>query len=396
MNIKYIDEVEIRDKKVLLRVDFNVPLTTDGSVAQDLRIKYALPTIERLLKNGNQLILISYLGRPKGRDIGFSLAPVVKRLQELIAGYKIALVDDFLSEPGQKQIASQDKNEILVLENIRFYSEEKENDKNFIKRLAELGQVYVNDAFSVCHREEASVVGIPTLIPGYGGLSLKKEITMLSSVLQDPKKPVVVILGGAKISTKINLISRLMTISDTFLIGGGMATTFLCAHGVQVGKSLYENTALDEARKILALAKEKNTLIVLPQEVVVGDRNDPKSARIFKKLTELTENDTILDIGPNAEAVYRSHITKAETIIWNGPMGYYENPIFAHGTESIFDAITQNTHATSVVGGGDTVAAILDEKHLDKITHISTGGGAMLEYIEKGTLPGIEALKKRS
>lgn len=392
-DVKFIDEAEITNKRVLLRADLNVPLTKELSIAHDVRIKQVLPTIELLLRGGNRIIVVSYVGRPKGRDRSLSMRPVVKKLQELLPRYKITLVDDFLSDRGKQQIAAQGLNEITVLENIRFYEEEKNNDPGFAKKLAAIADVYVNDAFSVSHRKETSVVGVPSLLPSYGGLRLKKEITMLTHTLQNAQKPVVVILGGAKISTKINLINRLMEIADIFLIGGGMASTFLAAKGIEVGKSLYEEGALDQAKKILSLATEKNTRIILPEDVVIGNKEELTTIDEVRKVDELTGEDSILDIGPETEALFGSFIASAKTIIWNGPVGYFEHPAFSRGTEFIYYAITNNNHAVSVVGGGDTVAAISKEEYLEKITHISTGGGAMLEYIEKGTLPGIEALK---
>ncbi len=393
-NIQFIDEVEIREKRILLRVDFNVPLTKELTIAHDVRIRQTLPTIERLIKGNNRLILVSYVGRPKSRDPNLSLTPVVKKLQELIPAKKIILVDDFLSAAGQSQIAAQHSDEIIVLENIRFYPEEKANDPEFGKKLATLADVYVNEAFSVNHREEASIVQVPARLPAYGGLRLKKEIEMLTRVMQGAQKPFVVILGGAKISTKINLINRLMEVADTFLIGGGMGTTFLAAQGQEVGKSLYEQSAIEDAKRLLEMSFTKHTQIVLPVDAIVGRKDDMQSTQVVKKMHEIASEDSILDIGPATEALFGKHIDGANTIIWNGPVGYFENPAFARGTEYVYYAITENTHATSVVGGGDTVAAISKEEYLQKITHISTGGGAMLEYIEKGTLPGIEALKK--
>lgn len=387
--MKFIDETSIKNKRILLRVDFNVSLDPRHHIGNDERIRQALPTIKLLLQNNNTLILISHLGRPKGREEDFSLSPIVKRLREYLPKEKISIVPDFTTDP-EKILRNETESSIFLLENIRFYEGEKTNDHEFTKQLATLGEVYVNDAFSVSHRRAASIVGLPSLLPSYGGLLLKKEITMINYVLKRPKKPLVAILGGAKVSTKIQLIEKLLTLSDAVLLGGGLANTVLEATGQEIGQSLSEKTELTHAKKLLRLAKEKKTKLLLPSDVVVGDKDGKKAA--VKHLSAITPEDTIYDIGPQTQAIYGQHIQQANTIVWNGPMGLFEVDAYRRGTDFIYYAIAENSHAISVVGGGETIAALSDKKHLERITHISTGGGAMLEFIENGTLPGIEAL----
>ena len=391
--ITYIDEVEIKNKTVLLRVDYNISLNKDLTIADDVRIKQSLPTINYLLGKNNRLILISHLDRPKEKDLRFSLKPVVKHLQNLLPGFKVQLVDDFLEEKNQKIFQEQTTKEILVLENIRFYPGEKQGDEKFAEKLALFGDVFVNDAFAVCHRTDASVVAITNFLTSYGGLLLKKEITTISKTIKNPKKPVVATIGGAKISTKLPLLYRLIEIADYLLIGGGLANTFFCAQGLEIGQSFCEYEQIAASRKLLFYAAQKKTAVVLPSDVIVGNSTNTKNGGVVKKIDEIPKGAVILDIGPQTQAQFGSIITKAKTIIWNGPVGYFENSAFRRGTDFIYYAITQNQQALSIVGGGDTLAAISKKEYLDKITHISTGGGAMLEFIEKGTLPGIEALK---
>src|SRR3989339_213525 len=384
--IQYIDEVEIKNKRVLLRVDFNVSLNPNATIADDARIRQSLPTINRLLENNNTLILISHLGRPKGIDKKYTLKPVAKRLQEYL-GQKVTLVDhfetpDFIKEKG-----------VYKLENIRFFPKEKDFSTLFAKKLAGLADVYVNDAFAVCHRTDTSVVGPPNFIPVYGGLLLKKELDMLGQVIKQPKKPMVAIIGGAKVSTKVGLVNKLVKMVDYLIIGGGLANTFVCAQGREVGTSFCEYESVQLARKLLALAKGNRAHILLPVDVLVGEHKDSKTSEVVK-IDSIPQNKSIFDIGPETKAQIGCILAKAKTIIWNGPVGYFENPVFRQGTDFIYYSIANNEGVTSVVGGGDTLAAISKKEYLDKITHISTGGGAMLEFIEKGTLPGIEALKK--
>ncbi len=392
-DILTITDTPIEDKTILLRVDFDVSLNPDHTIANDVRITQTLPTIKLLLEKHNKLIIMSHLGRPEGRDTNLSLSPAVKRLQEYLPDYQVALVDDFLSDAGKEQLKAQTPTQVLMLENLRFYPEEKKNDEAFAKALASLGEVYVDDAFAVAHRNEASVVSVPKFLPHYAGLLLEKEIKAIGSVLRDPKKPIVAIIGGAKTSDKLPLLYRLTEIADHLLVGGGIANTFLKAEGKNMGKSLVEDNLDEEVRKIIAHAKEKNTTIVLPKDgICASDKEATETTECM--LDQLTSDLGAFDIGSETQAIWGNVIAEANTIIWNGPVGYMENPAFARGTEFLYYSITQNGHAFSVVGGGDTLNAISKREYLDKISHISTGGGAMLEFIEKGTLPGLEALKR--
>ncbi|MFH1827550.1 MAG: phosphoglycerate kinase [bacterium] len=392
-HVKYIDKAHIKNKTVLLRVDFNVSLTKEAKVADDYRIRQSIPTIKYLLSNKNKIILISHLGRPTNRESKLSLKPVKLHLQKLIDNCRVELVEDFMSEKGQKRIESQGINEILVLENIRYYKEEQKNSITFSKKLSSIADVFINDAFGVSHRKNASVVGITKYLPSYGGLLLKKEIEAISKILNNPKKPYVAIIGGAKISTKIEFVDKLLGYADYLLIGGGVADTMLKAQGYEIGKS-YENRDEEQlARKLITLAKKKKTQLLLPLDVIVGNSILTDDSTEIKKIEDVPKNKYILDIGPETEAQFGSIIGKAKTIIWNGPLGYFENQLFRRGTDFVYYAITHNTKSSSIVGGGSTLAAISKKEYLNKITHLSTGGGAMLEFIEKGTLPGIEALK---
>ncbi|MFA6081173.1 MAG: phosphoglycerate kinase [Patescibacteria group bacterium] len=384
--ITYIDEVEIKNKTVLLRVDFNVSLNTDYTISNDARIRQSLPTINYLLKNNNRLVIISHLGRPKGIDKKFSLKVVADKLKEYLPGFKISLAENV-------EEAKQKKEKIVILENIRFFPKEKDFSTIFAKQLSSLGDVYVNDAFGVCHRSDTSVIGPPVFIPSYGGLLLKKELVMISKITHNPKKPIVAIIGGAKVSTKVGLINKLIKIVDYLIIGGGLANTFVNAQGHEIGTSFCEYEAVQQARKLLSLVKKGRALIVLPVDAVVAKSKNDKEHEV-KKIDNISPEESIFDIGPETKAQIGGILAKAKTIIWNGPVGYFENPAFKEGTDFIYYSIAQNTDAVSIVGGGDTLAAISKKEYLDKITHISTGGGAMLELIEKGTLPGIEALKK--
>ena len=390
--ITYIDEVEIKNKQVLVRVDFDVSLNSDYSIANDVRIKQNIPTLKYLLKNKNRLICVAKLNRPKTRDPKHSLKPVVERLQEYLPDYEIILIDDFLT-CDQKVFKEQKEKEILVLENIRFYQKEKDYSTIFAKQLSSLADVYVNDAFAVSHRSDTSVIGPPKFIPSYGGLLLKKELAIISKAINKPKKPIVAIIGGAKVSTKIGLINKLMKAVDYLIIGGGLANTFVSAQGHDIGTSFCEYEAVQQARKLLSLAKNNRAFIVLPVDAVVATSNDDKEHEVVK-IENIPSNKSIFDIGPETKAQIGGIIARAKTIIWNGPVGLFENSAFREGTDFIYYSIAHNDQAISIVGGGDTLAAISKKEYLDKITHISTGGGAMLEFIEKGTLPGIEALKK--
>lgn len=391
--IQFIDDKKIKNKRILLRVDFNVTLTDKFKIADDQRIRQSLPTIKQLYKS-NKLILVAHLDRPEKRDKKYSLGVVVKRLREYLPDVRVTLVEDFLDEKGKKQLSEQKNGEILFLENIRFYKGEESNDLEFCTRLSEIADIYINDAFGVAHRASASVVGVAKLLPSFGGLLLKKEIKVIENLLKDPKHPLVAIIGGSKVSTKFELLHKLTKIADVLILGGGIANTFLAAKGFPVGKSLYEKKMEGEVEKIINEAKKHGTEIVLPEDVAVGDKNNHENGGAVRKVEDVKSSDVILDVGPETMAQYAKLIGNAQTIVWNGPVGYIENDQFKRGTDFLYYSIAQNDHVTSIVGGGDTIAAISKKEYLDNITHISTGGGAMLEFIEKGTLPGIEALKR--
>lgn len=388
--MKYIDEVDIAHKVILVRVDFNVSLNPNHSIADDARIKQSIPTLEYLLKKQNKLILIAHLGEPLKRNPADSLTRIAKRLQQYLPHHKIVLVDDFTE--NKARITDQQANEIIMLENIRFHEGEQKNDQAFAEQLASLGQIFVNDAFSVSHRKAASVVGLPKLLPAYGGLLLKKEVTVLDGIMKHPKSPFVAIIGGKKISTKIKVINKLSSVADYVLLGGGLANTFLAAQGLSTGTSLVSKDDILLAKQLMDHAKRANTNLLIPHDVVVGKDIHSKESAV-RHINEIKATEEVLDIGPETLATFGTVISKAKTIVWNGPVGYMENQEFKRGTDFLYYAITQNTEATSVVGGGDTLSAIAKKEYLEKITHISTGGGAMLEFIENGTLPGIEALK---
>lgn len=388
--MKYIDEVELAHKTILLRVDFNVALNPNHSIADDARIKQSVETIEYLLKRHNKLIIMAHLGDPEKRSKSDSLSPVAKRLQQYLPHHKIVLVDDF--EHDDSKLKQQKQDEIIMLENIRFYPGEKENDPAFTKRLASYGEVYVNDGFGVSHRKSVSVVGLPKVLPGYGGLLMKKEVTILDKIMKHPKKPFVAIIGGKKISTKIKVIKKLTSVADYVLLGGGLANTFLAAQGLGTGKSLVSDEDVALAKELLEHAEREHTHLIIPQDVVVGKALESRESDV-KKVEDLSPTDLALDIGPETLADFGAIINKAHTIVWNGPVGYMENQEFKRGTDFLYYAITQNTDVISVVGGGDTLSAIAKKEYLEKLTHISTGGGAMLEFIENGTLPGLEALE---
>ncbi len=391
-DIKYIDDVELSDKTILARFDFNVSLNPNTfTIADDARIRQSLPTIEYLLKRNNKLIIMSHLGRPKGqRDPKYSLRIICEQLKKYLPDYTPTLIEDFTTSTP----TFTKENEILVLENTRFYPGEKTNDKQFAKSMANLADVFVNDAFGVCHREDASVVGVTEFLPSYGGLLLKKEIQMLSMVLGKPKKPFVAAIGGSKIETKIKVLDRMMELADYLIIGGALANTFLYAQGIEVGMSLVEKDKAELAQKLLFKAAQHDTSVILPSDCIVGDSKELERGGEVVKNTQVPKDKQILDIGPETKARIGSIIAKANTIVWNGPVGYFENPHYRQGTDFMYYAITNNEDAVSIVGGGDTLAAISKKEYLEKLTHISTGGGAMLEFIEKGSLPGIDALKK--
>lgn len=392
LHIPEVAKMDIHGKKALIREDFDVSLNMNHTIANDARIQKSLPTISLLLKEKNRLILMGHLGRPEKRDTSYSLAPVVKDLQKLLPHVNFFLVNDFLSQEGKKQLEEQKAGEIAVLENLRFYEQEKANDNEFSKKLASLADIYVNDAFADSHRAHASIVGVPKYLPSYAGVTLYDEIKAIEFAVKSEKKPVVAIMGGAKIPDKLAFVGKLIRIADFLLVGGGIGNTMLFAKGLDVGKSICEKDEKHHVEELFRLAKEHKTEIVLPSDVV-GVEGDERKEKVVR-VEDIPKNFSVYDIGPETQAVFGNIIANAHTIIWNGPVGYFEKDEYRRGTDFLYYAITQNDHAYSLVGGGDTLAAISKKEYLDKISHVSTGGGAMLELIEKGTLPGLDALKK--
>lgn len=390
MNKQTIQDVNVQGKKVFVRVDFNVPMK-DGVITNDTRVRATLPTLNYLLEQGAAVILGSHLGRPKGQRVPeFTLAPVAVRLGELL-GREVKLAPDCVGEEVSKMAAQLKSGEVLLLENLRYHKEEEKNDPEFAKALASLADVAVNDAFGVSHRAHASVEGITKFIPAVAGYLMEKEIKFVGQAVADPVRPFVAIIGGAKVSDKIGVIDNLLTKVDTLIIGGGMANTFVAAQGYSVGKSLLEEDKLDLARQLIAKAKETGVNLLLPTDMVVADRFAPDAEHKNVAVDEIPADWMALDIGADTAKAYAAALEDAKTVVWNGPMGVFEMDAFAHGTTAVAKAVAASD-ATSVVGGGDSISALQKTGLSDQITHISTGGGASLEFLEGKVLPGIAAL----
>lgn len=389
-NKKTVRDIDVNGKKVLVRVDFNVPLK-DGVVGDDTRIRGALHTIQYLLDNGAAVILCSHLGRPKGeRNPQYSLAPVAEYLKGLVSN-PVYFADDCIGESAQKAAAELKPGEILVLENTRYYKGEEKNDLELAKGLADLADLYVNDAFGTAHRAHSSTEGVTHFKPGVAGFLLEKEIQYLSSAVEDPKRPFVAILGGAKISDKIGVIKNLLNKADKVLIGGGMANTFFAAQGYEMADSLVQEEAIDTAKEILAAGSDK---LVLPVDMVIANAFDNDAEKKCIDTGNVPAGWRVLDIGPKTVECYSKLVSDAATVVWNGPMGVFEMPEFAKGTFAVAKAVA-DSNAISIIGGGDSVAAIQQSGLADKVTHISTGGGASLEMLEGIVLPGVAALQDK-
>ena len=393
-----IQDLDLRGKRVFIRVDFNVPLK-DGVVTDDTRIRETLPTLKLAMEKGGRLVVASHLGRPKGApDAKYSLKPAAKKLEELL-GKPVAFAADCVGPDAEAKSKALKDGEVLVLENVRFHSEEERNDEGFSKQLAALCDgVFVCDAFGSAHRAHASVVGITKFVKqAAAGLLMEKELAYIGKAISNPTRPFVAILGGAKVSDKIEVVENLMKIADAMLIGGGMAYTFLKAQGIGIGKSLVEEDKLDLARKILSDVKAQNFRLLLPLDNVVTPEFKADAPTKVVEVSAIPADQMGLDIGPKTIAAYSAEIAKSKTIVWNGPMGVFEMPAFAKGTLAIAQAVAAATTAgaTSIVGGGDSVAAIHQSGLASKISHISTGGGASLEFLGGRKLPGVEALSNK-
>lgn len=398
MNVKTIDDVDLKGKRVLVRVDFNVPMSNDGTITDDKRIIESLPTIRKILDAGGIPILMSHLGRPKGGPSPeFSLKPIAKHLATLLTA-PVRFAADCIGEETKTIVASLKPGEVLVLENLRFHPEEEKNDPAFARELASLGDVYVNDAFGTAHRAHASTEGITKFIkPCVAGYLMKKEIEYLTQAVGNPKRPYVAILGGAKISGKIDVIQNLLPKVDALVIGGGMAFTFFRAQGLEVGDSLVEDEKIPLAKKLLDDIKAANRRVILPVDCVIADRFANDAQRRTVPVTKIPPGWRGLDIGPETVQLIKLELKNARTIVWNGPMGVFEMSNFASGTLEVAKLLAEATRngATTIVGGGDSAAAVAQMGFETSISHVSTGGGASLEFLEGKQLPGIAALDRK-
>ena len=395
---KNIIDCNVKGKVVFLRADMNVSIK-NGKIIDDTRIKATLPTIEYLTKNGAKVVLATHLGKAAGNGFQeeFSLKIVLERLRELLPNIKINYSKDCIGEETKKDINNTNFGEVILLENLRFHAGEEGNDPEFAKQLASLADIYVNDAFSTCHRKHASMVGIPDILDAYAGINLQYELDNLSALVSNPDRPVMVIVGGSKVSTKLELLKALVAKTDYVVVGGGMANTFLYANGVNVGRSLKEEELKADALDLLAKAKENNCEVILPVDVVVAKEVAENQSVTTKKLDELKDDDVIVDVGMTTINQIKEKIEKCKVVIWNGPIGIYEIKPFNKGTDELAKIIAEATasgNIKSVAGGGDILAALNNANIADKFTYLSTAGGAFLKWLEKGILPAVEKLKK--
>ena len=394
MNKKTIEDIDVSGKRVLVRCDFNVPL--DGTkITDETRIVAALPTIKYLLDHNAAVILCSHLGRPKGEfNMKYSLAPVAERLSEKL-DKKVVLAKDVIGPDAQKCVSEMKPGDVVLLENVRFHKEEEKNDPEFAKKLASFAEIYVNDAFGTAHRAHASTEGVAHYLPAVAGFLIGKELDVMGKALENPARPFVAILGGAKVSDKIGVITNLLEKVDTLIIGGGMSYTFQKALGGSIGKSLCEEDKIDLAREMLEKAKEKGVRILLPVDNICGQEFSNDTMRITVHSKQIPDGWEGMDIGPKTQALFAAEIANAATVVWNGPMGVFEFPNFADGTRAIAQALADNRNCVSIIGGGDSAAAVEQMGDADKMTHISTGGGASLEFLEGKELPGVAALNDK-
>lgn len=394
LNKRTIQDIDVNNKRVLVRVDFNVPLNEQNQITDDRRITEALPTINYLLQHSAKVILMSHMGRPKGKfNEKYSLKPVADRLSELVNA-KVTLAKDVIGDQVKAAVYAMQPGEILVLENVRFYEQEEKNDPDFAKSLAELGELYVNDAFGTAHRAHASTAGVADYLPSAIGFLIKKEIDVMGKALVNPDRPFVAILGGAKVSDKIGVIENLLDKVDTLLIGGGMAFTFYKAKGYEIGKSILEADKVELAAEIMKKAEAKKVNLMLPVDIVIAPEFNKDAPYKTVDADKMPADQMGLDIGEKSREQYAKVIEAAKTVVWNGPMGVFEMPNFAKGTFALAEAMSKCKGAT-IVGGGDSAAAVEQLGFADKITHISTGGGASLEFLEGKVLPGIDIINNK-
>lgn len=394
LNKKTIEDIDVTSKRVLVRCDFNVPFDAEGNISDPKRINEAMKTIKYLVDHKAKVILCSHLGRPKGEfNMKFSLAPVAKYLSNAL-GFEVKMAKDVIGESAKSIASSLKDGEVALIENVRFHKEETENDPNFSKELASLAEIYVNDAFGTAHRAHASTTGVASYLPAVCGYLIQKEISIMGEALTKPKRPFVAILGGAKVSDKIGVINNLLEKVDTLIIGGGMAYTFMNALGYSIGTSICETEKVSMAKDMMAKAKDKNVKFLIPIDNKVGKEYDPNTEAKVVDSDKIPEGFMGLDIGPKTEELFSNAIKGAGTVVWNGPMGVSEWDNFASGTIAVAKAVA-DSGAISIIGGGDSAAAVEKLGFADKMTHISTGGGASLEFLEGLELPGIAALNDK-
>ena len=397
MNKKTIRDIQVAGKRVLVRVDFNVPLDAELHITDDTRIKAAIPTIQYLLDQGAAVILMSHLGRPKGQVVdSMRLTPVAKRLSELL-GRPVQMAADCVGPEVEALAKALQPGQVLLLENLRFHKEEEKNDLDFARQLASLGEIYVNDAFGTAHRAHASTEGVTHYLPGVAGFLMEKEINFLGSALENPHRPFAAIIGGAKVSDKIAVLERLINMVDVLLIGGGMANTFLKAEGHEIGDSLFEEGKVDVARDLLTKAHQRDLKLLLPTDVVISDRFAADATSKVVAIDQVSRGWRIMDIGPETITAFSRALEGAQTIVWNGSLGVAEMPAFARGTVALIEILAERTKdgATTIIGGGDSAAVVDQVGAADQMTHVSTGGGASLELLEGRVLLGVAALQDK-